>query len=133
MPTSPLPVARLENETPQSIRLHNLLIRGRAVHTTLQSSTCCESTPSPPATDMRQQMPSRDLVWFAFCSACQEQHLGQFNFCWKCGVQPSDLCRPRGIPSGPRSLWMSKKSRHTKYWRKWKGTRSNYEKELRQR
>ena len=25
---------------------------------------------------------------FAFCSACQEEILEQFNFCWKCGVQP---------------------------------------------
>ena len=31
---------------------------------------------------------ARDLTWFAFCSACQEETLAQFNFCWKCGVQP---------------------------------------------
>ena len=29
-----------------------------------------------------------DLVRFAFCSACQEENLVQFNLCWKCGVQP---------------------------------------------
>jgi len=32
---------------------------------------------------------ARDLVRFALCSACQEENLAQFNFCWKCGVQPA--------------------------------------------
>ena len=31
---------------------------------------------------------ARDLAPFTFCSACQEENLAQFNFCWKCGVQP---------------------------------------------
>ena len=72
----------------------------------------------------------KDLVRFAFCSACQEENLEQFNFCWKCGVQPVRSLPARGIPSGPRSLWVSKKSRRvgTNYWRQWKGARGDYEK-----
>ena len=38
-------------------------------------------------------------MWFAFCSMCQEENLEQFNFCWKCGVQP---VRPLPAPSYPQ-------------------------------
>lgn len=32
---------------------------------------------------------ARDLVRFAFCSACREENVAHFNFCFKCGVPPS--------------------------------------------
>ena len=60
---------------------------------------------------------ARDLVRFSFRSACQEENLEQLNSAGMLVFWPFGLCRPRGIPSGRRSSWMSAKSRHagTKY------------------
>ena len=42
---------------------------------------------------------AKDLVRFAFCSACQEEYLAQCNFCCKCAVQPV-----RSLPTPRYSL-----------------------------
>ena len=59
----------------------------------------CQRGGSPGRATPRPVATIRYLVLFAVCSSCQEEN--QFNFCWKCGVQPARTVPVPRYPQRP--------------------------------
>lgn len=49
-------------------------------------------------------LPPGSCVRFVLCPSCQTENVGQYNYCWSCGDQPS---RGRPVPRDPRAAPVS--------------------------